>query len=95
MHRKINMFFFKKKKDKPIEYSKHLFEHIIKNILDETIDRKILFELMRQRLKPIVGKDVIQQFLLEINRIEKQSDKKKIEYWMNRAHKADKDEVFD
>jgi hypothetical protein len=86
------MLFFKKNKKK--EYSEHLFRYIVKNILDETVDRKILFELIREKLKPVVGKDFVQQFLIEINRIEKQLDRRKIEYWTQKAQDAREKEIF-
>ena len=83
------------KKDKTIEYSKELVEYIIRDILNNTINRNELLNLMKEELEPIIGKHILNQFFVKLNSIEKKDDKYKKEYWINKAKDADGEEIFD
>jgi len=84
---------FKKRKSE--EYSKDLVKYLLNKILTETVDRDLLLELMIDELEPIIGKSVINQFYAKLNELERDLDKRKIDYWMRKAEEADQEKVFD
>ena len=78
--------FFKKKAKKNL-YSEEAVKFIIKRILQETIDRTNLFILLNYKFKNIIDDKVISELYTQINKNEKEIDKREIEYWMEVLNK--------
>jgi len=77
--------FFKNKKEESIpekKYDIHTVEYIIHKVLQETVDRKVLEEVLNVDLEPIIGKAVVEAVFAKLNRQDLKFDKKSIKKWL-------------
>jgi len=82
------MFGFKKNKEKT--YKEDSVRYVLLQILQKTIDRKTLKFFIEKEIKPIVGKDFINQMYTALNLKDIQVDDNELDRWMEALDEIEK-----
>jgi len=76
--------FWNKKKD---TYNQSDVQYIIRKILQTTVDREVLKEIIENDLRPIIGNKVVQDFYLKLNFEDIEADDEAVNFWVEILNK--------